>query len=86
VAASLQRGKQVVGSEENMVEVIDMFNNKQKEFMKEIGISVNFDHLTDDDYIAIEETVSEWLQKNGFDKGYNPTDDGLMCESILDEL
>ena len=63
-----------------------MFNNKQKEFMQEIGISVNFDHLTDDDYIAIEETVSEWLQKNGFDKGYNPTDDGLMCESILDEL
>ena len=63
-----------------------MFNNKQKEFMKEIGISVNFGHLTDDDYIAIEETVSEWLQKNGFDKGYNPTDDGLMCESILDEL
>lgn len=63
-----------------------MFNNKQKEFMKEIGISVNFDHLTDDDYIAIEETVSEWLQKNGFDMGYNPTDDGLMCESILDEL
>ena len=63
-----------------------MFNNKQKEFMKEIGISVNFDHLTDDDYIAIEETVSERLQKNGFDKDYNPTDEGLMCESILDEL
>lgn len=63
-----------------------MFNNKQKEFMKKIGVSVNFDHLTDDDCIAIEEIVAERLQKNGFDKDYNPTDEGLMCESILDEL
>ncbi len=63
------------------------FSKNQIEFMKEIGISVDFSkQLSDADYEAIEEKVAEHLQKNGFDKDYLPTEDGKMCESILDAL
>lgn len=32
----------------------------------------------------IEDKVSEYLEKNGFDENYNITDEGKICESILD--
>ena len=63
-----------------------MFSEKQKEFMRKIGLSFHFDHLTDAEYDAIEEKVTDHLQRYGFDADYNPTKDGLMCESILDQL
>lgn len=63
-----------------------MFDEKQIEFMKKIGISINFDNITNDDFVAIEETVSEYLQVNGFGEDYTPTSEGKMCESILDML
>ena len=68
--------------------VFDMaFSNSQVEFMKRIGISLDFaNDLSDADYERIEEGVSSYLQKNGFDNNYNPTEEGKMCESILDSL
>lgn len=71
-----------------MERVIDMkFNENQIEFMKKIGISINFnDNLSDSDYDLIEEKVSDYLQKNGFDENYEPTEEGTMCEAILDML
>ena len=71
-----------------MERVIDMkFSENQIEFMKKIGISINFSgNLSDSDYELIEEKVSEHLQKNGFDENYEPTEEGRMCESILDLL
>jgi hypothetical protein len=55
--------------------------------MKEIGVSVDFSkELTDSDYETIEEEVSEYLQAHGFDDEYETTDEGIMCESILDIL
>lgn len=54
--------------------------------MKEIGISINFSNISDDDYVAIEEKVSEYLQKKGFNEDYSPNEDCKMCESILDKL
>lgn len=55
---------------------------------------VNLKHLgidpdrvqSDDDYIEVEDRVSERLQIAGFDKNYEPTEEGKMCESILDLL
>lgn len=63
-----------------------LFAENQIEFMKEIGISINFSNISDDDYVAIEEKVSEYLQKKGFNEDYSPNEDGKMCESILDML
>lgn len=63
------------------------FCNNQIAFMKSIGISVDFSKpLSDADYADIEEKVSEHLQKHGFDANYLPSEDGKLCESILDLL
>lgn len=61
-----------------------MFNEEQIEYMKRIGISAEFGNLSENDYVNIEEKVSEHLQKYGYDEGYRPTDSGKICESILD--
>lgn len=63
-----------------------MFSDAEKVFMKNIGIDVNFDDMSDGDYMKVEEAVSLHLQKNGFDKEYKPTKEGTMCENILDKL
>lgn len=60
------------------------FSKSQIEFMKKIGISIDFNNISDDDYIVIEEKVSEHLQKKGFNEDYSPNKDGEMCETILD--
>lgn len=51
--------------------------------MKEIGISIKFSNISDDDHVAIEEKASEYLQKKGFNGDYSPNEDGKMCESIF---
>ncbi len=67
--------------------VIDMkFNNNQIEFMKKIRISINHENISDSDILLIEEKVSEYLQKKGFNEDYSPNQEGEMCESILDML
>ena len=64
-----------------------MFNDEQIKYMKSINIKIDFDKkLLDEDLINIEEKVSERLQIVGFDKDYNITEEGQMCESILDEI
>lgn len=62
-----------------------MFTQEQLEFMKKIGLNVA-PPFSDDDYIAIEEQVGDYLQIYGFDEQYEPTADGRMCEAILDAL
>lgn len=63
------------------------FSQEQIDFMKQIGISIDFSSdLRDGDDELIEEKVSEYLQKNGFDSNYKPTAAGKMCESILDMI
>lgn len=68
--------------------MIDMkFTKKQIEFMKNIGISINFDvNISDEDCEIIEDKVTEHLQKKGFNDDYSITEDGKMCESILDMI
>ncbi len=62
------------------------FNDKQKKFMKDIGIKADFDNPSDDDLVLIEEKVADKLETKGFDSDYKITDVGQMCESILDKL
>lgn len=81
----LQHGKPEKEYLRSMKVVIDMkFTDKQIEFMREIGIKSNFDNLSDDDYIEIEEKVGDKLQISGFNKNNEITKIGKMCESILD--
>ena len=68
--------------------MIDMkFSEKQIEFMKNIGVSVNFDtDISDEEYEVLEDKVTEYLQKQGFITDYSVTEHGKMCESILDRI
>lgn len=63
-----------------------MFDEKEIEFMKLLGIETDFDNLPDDMLLRIEEMVSERLQVSGFDEDYGITDEGKICEAILDKL
>lgn len=63
-----------------------MFNQEQINFIKSIGLEFDFNNLSDDDIIQIEDGVATELQISGFDENYNITNIGKMCESILDDL
>ena len=54
--------------------------------MRNIGIVVDFEKLSDADLVLIEEKVADRLETSGFDEDYNVTDEGKMCESILDMI
>jgi hypothetical protein len=63
-----------------------MFSEEQKDYMKKLGLNFNFNKLSDDEWIEIEEKIADRLQYAGFDFNYNITEEGKMCESILDML
>lgn len=63
-----------------------MFNKKQKEFIQSLGLKLDFNNLSDDDLVKIEDAVADKLQLSGFDANNKPTSVGKICESILDEL
>lgn len=63
-----------------------MFNEKQRKFIQSLGLKLDFDNLTDDDLVKIEDAVAEKLQQSAFNAAYDTTSVGKMCESILDEL
>ena len=60
-------------------EVIIM-SEKQKEFLVSIGIDPN------DELDVIEDKVGDYMTLNCLDENYNPNEEGLMCESILDYI
>lgn len=63
-----------------------MFDKKEIDFMRSLDIESDFENLTDDALAEIEDIVSEKLQKSGFDENYKITEEGKICESILDKL
>ena len=63
-----------------------MFSYTEKEFLFSIGLNFDFDDLSDDELVQIEESVAEKLQVSGFNSDENVNDIGIMCESILDKL
>lgn len=57
------------------------------EFLKTLGISTDVSNSTEDTVCyEIEEKVSAFLQKYGFDENYSLTPNGILCEEILDIL
>lgn len=65
---------------------MNMFNSKQIEYMKSLGLDFDFENLSEDELFQIEEVVGEELQMSGFDEEYEATKEGKLCESILDQL
>lgn len=63
-----------------------MFTDKEISYMKhELGLDLDFSNLSDDDWLLIEETVADRLGTHGFDENYEPTPDGIICETIIDK-
>ena len=55
-------------------------SEKQISFLLSIGINPN------DELDVIEDKVGDYLTLNCLDENYNPNDEGIMCESILDYI
>lgn len=62
------------------------FNKEQINYIKSLGLEIDFNGLSVDNLVWIEKVVANELQRSGFDENYNVTDVGEMCESILDNL
>ncbi|ANU42196.1 hypothetical protein ADH75_02945 [Flavonifractor plautii] len=63
-----------------------MFSQKQVEFMKSIGLDMDFLRLSDDDYCKIEDTVGDIYTEEAQEHPDEVTEKILICESILDML
>ena len=55
-------------------------NEIQVKFMQSLGLNLDMP------YDVIEDKVSDYLERNGFDEDYNITEVGKVCESILDYI
>ena len=55
-------------------------SEEHKNFLISIGINPN------DDLDKIDDLVSDYLVMHCLDEEYNPNEEGLMCESILDYI
>ena len=63
-----------------------MFTDKEIQLMNSLGLSYNFDNLTDDEWCNLEEVVGDHLTLKCLDDDYDPNEEGLMCEDILAKL
>lgn len=65
---------------------MNMLTDKQIDFLKSLGLDLDYTNLTDDsdEWAEIEERVGDELEYRGLDDDYFPNEIGKMCESILD--
>lgn len=64
-----------------------MFNNQQIKYMQEqLNLNLDFNNLSDDDWVKIEDIVGTRLQTHGLSKNNSPTKDAIMCDSILSKI
>ena len=63
-----------------------MFSSKQIDFMKSLGLDFDFMHLSDNEYIAIEDAVGDAYTEAAQEHPNEATDVILLCESILDKM
>ncbi len=63
-----------------------MFTDDQVKLMRKIGLNLNFECLSDDDWVLIEETVGDYLILQCLGEDYTPNEEGMICYSILDLL
>ena len=63
------------------------FTEREIAFIKDVlKLNPDFDHMSGEDWIELEDAAGDYLVLQCMDKDYNPNDEGLMCEAILDKL
>lgn len=61
-----------------------MLTKRQKQFLAKFGLSTDFEHLTDEQYFAIDERMSnEMMTKEINDSGDGLNDYGELCENVI---
>lgn len=65
-----------------------MLEKDEIEFLKKLGLKMDFEHLTEDsdEWADIEECVGDELMYEGLDDDYAPNEIGKMCRRILNKL
>lgn len=62
------------------------FNEKQINFIISLGLELDFNNLSVDNIIRIEEVIAHKSAQSGYDDECNITDVGKMCDSIFDAI
>lgn len=61
-----------------------MLTKTQKQLLAEFGLPIDFEHLTDEQYFAIDERMSNEMMTKGInDSGDGLNDYGELCESVI---
>lgn len=61
-----------------------MLTKRQKQLLAEFGLPMDFGHLTNDQYFAIDKRMSnETMTKGINDNGDDFNDYGKLCESVI---
>lgn len=63
-----------------------VFTEEEIALMRRIGLNFDFDNLSDDEWIELEDTVGDYLTLQCLDEDYEPNAEGLICEDILGKL
>lgn len=57
---------------------------RQEQLLTEFGLPIDFEHLTDEQYFAIDERMSNEMMTKGInDNGDDLNDYGKLCESVI---
>ena len=57
---------------------------RQEQLLTEFGLPIDFEHLTDEQYLAIDERMSNEMMTKGInDSGDGLNDYGELCESVI---
>lgn len=63
-----------------------MFSVEQIKYMQSIGLNLDFSHLSDEDYVLIEEKVGDAYNEEALDHEHEVTPTISICEAILASL
>lgn len=66
-----------------MEKIKHYFNDKQLDFLQEIGIDINDKEYSSDEILAITEAVEDAFQERGIEGDY-VNSFGIKCEELLD--
>ncbi len=57
---------------------------RQEQLLTEFGLPIDFEHLTDEQYFAIDERMSNEMMTKGInDNGDGLNDHGKLCRSVI---
>ena len=61
-----------------------MLTKRQEQLLNEFGLPIDFEHLIDEQYFAIDERMSNEMMTKGInDSGDGLNDYGKLCESVI---